>query len=296
MKYRFHKPRLAMVLSMTVFGTVSLFVRYLPLSSGEIALYRSVIAALPIGLFLLFSKRKLRFGFCGKQWLLLILSGLSLGINWILLFEAYRHTTVSTATLCYYFAPVLVTVLSSLLFGERLTKRQTACFAASTAGLVLMTGFRDLQTDGAGIAFGLGAAVFYALTVLLNKSLGETDGVGRTWLQMLSAAAVLAPYVALSGGSHLSGLNGVQWCVLLTVGLVHTGLAYVLYFSALGALSGQQIALLSYIDPLVAVLISVFILSEPMTLTQALGGVMILFFSLLNEWRPSEKKEPHGGS
>lgn len=292
MKYRFHKPRLAMVLSMTVFGTVSLFVRYLPLSSGEIALYRSVIAALPIGLFLLFSKRGLRFGFCGRQWLLLIFSGISLGINWILLFEAYRRTTVSTATLCYYFAPVLVTAASPLLFGERLTKKQTACFAASTAGLVLMTGFRDLQTDGAGIAFGLGAAVFYALTVLLNKSLGDVDGAGRTLLQMLSAAVVLAPYVALSGGFHLSGLDGTQWCVLLTVGLIHTGLAYVLYFSAIGALSGQQTALLSYIDPLVAVLISVFLLSEPITLPQALGGAMILFFSLLNEWHPSEKAAP----
>ena len=280
-----------MVLSMAIFGTISLFVRYLPLPSGEIALYRSVIAALPIGLFLLFSKRRIRFDFPKKQGGLLILSGLSLGVNWILLFEAYRHTTVATATLCYYFAPVLVTVLSPVLFRERLTKWQAVCFAASAAGLALMTGFGDLQANGAGIALGLGAAVFYALTVLLNKAIRGAAGLARTFLQFIAAAAVLTPYVALSGGFHLLALTPSTFCVLLVVGLVHTGLAYLLYFKAVASLPGQQIAVLSYIDPLVAVLISVFALSEPMSAVQTVGGGMILVFSLLNEWKASAQSK-----
>ncbi|MBQ2989059.1 MAG: EamA family transporter [Clostridia bacterium] len=291
MKDHVQKSRLAMVLSMAIFGTISLFVRYLPLSSGEIALYRSVIAALPIGLFLLFSKRRIRFDFRKKQGLLLLLSGISLGVNWILLFESYRHTTVATATLCYYFAPVLVTALSPALFRERLTKWQAVCFAASAAGLALMTGFGDLRANGAGIALGLGAAVFYALTVLLNKRLGNIAGAERTFLQLIAAAVVLTPYVALAGGFHLSALSFSAWGVLLVVGLVHTGLAYLLYFAAVAKLPGQQIAVLSYIDPLVAVLISVFALSEPMSAAQMIGGGMILVFSLLNEWRASAKRK-----
>ncbi|MBR7160782.1 MAG: EamA family transporter [Clostridia bacterium] len=289
MKDHVQKSRLAMVLSMTIFGTISLFVRYLPLSSGEIALYRSVIAALPIGLFLLLSKRRISFAVWKKQGAFLLLSGLSLGVNWILLFEAYRHTTVSTATLCYYFAPVLVTALSPLLFREKLTKLQIFCFLMSTAGLVLLTGFGDWKTDGAGIALGLGAAVFYAATVLLNKMLRDISGLERTFFQFVSAAAVLACYTAASGGFHLFTLDGKAWAVLLTVGLLHTGLAYLLYFAAIAELPGQQIAVLSYVDPLVAVLISVFLLSESMTVPQMLGGAAILCFSLLNEWETAKK-------
>ena len=279
-----------MTLSMTVFGTISLFVRYLPLTSGEIAFYRSVIAALPIGLVLLFTNRKIRLESWKKQGGFLILSGLSLGLNWVFLFEAYRYTSVSTATLCYYFAPVLVTVFSPLLFRERLTKLQIVCFLMSTAGLVLLTGFGDLQTDGKGIAFGLSAAVFYAVTVLLNKRIQGVTGLQRTFFQFISAALVLALYVACSGGFHLSVLDGKAWGVLLTVGLVHTGLAYCFYFAAIAELSGQQIAIFSYIDPLVAVLISVFLLSEPIGVLQMIGGAFIFGFSLLNEWETSKQR------
>ncbi len=275
--------RLLMVLSMTIFGTIAVFVRYLPLSSGEIALYRSVLAALPIGLCLVLTKQKLRFDLLKKQLVLLILSGLALGINWILLFEAYKHTTVSTATLCYYFAPVIVTVVSPFLFREKMTAFQIVCFVMSTAGLILITGFRDLSTDGAGIVLSLGAAVFYAAVVLLNKRITGVAGLQRTFLQFVSAGVILVPYVMLSDGFHLKTLDGKAWIVLLIVGLLHTGIAYTLYFAALGKLKGQEIAILGYIDPLVAILISVFILSESITLLQILGGIFILVFSLGNE-------------
>jgi RarD protein len=273
-----------MALSMMIFGTIAVFVRYLSLSPGEIALYRAVMAALPIGIFLLLKKEKIRFSVWKKEGVLLVLSGASLGINWILLFEAYKHTTVSTATLCYYFAPVIVTVVSTLVFREKLTKGQILCFLMSTVGLVLITGFSDLSTNGVGIAFGLGAACFYALVVLLNKRIRSVGGLQRTFLQFISAAVILLPYVLLSEGIHLQALDCISWMMLLVVGLVHTGIAYVLYFTSVADLPGQQIAILSYIDPLVAILISVFLLSEPMTALQIVGGILILVFSLWNEW------------
>lgn len=278
-----------MALSMMIFGTIAVFVRYLSLSPGEIALYRAVMAALPIGIFLLLKKEKIRFSVWKKEGVLLVLSGASLGINWILLFEAYKHTTVSTATLCYYFAPVIVTVVSTFVFREKLTKGQILCFLMSTVGLVLITGFSDLSTNGVGIAFGLGAACFYALVVLLNKRIRSVDGLQRTFLQFISAAVILLPYVLLSEGIHLQALDGISWMMLLVVGLVHTGIAYVLYFTSVADLPGQQIAILSYIDPLVAILISVFLLSEPMTALQIVGGILILVFSLWNEWISGRK-------
>lgn len=278
-----------MALSMMIFGTIAVFVRYLSLSPGEIALYRAVMAALPIGIFLLLKKEKIRFSVWKKEGVLLVLSGASLGINWILLFEAYKHTTVSTATLCYYFAPVIVTVVSTLIFREKLTKGQILCFLMSTVGLVLITGFSDLSTNGVGIAFGLGAACFYALVVLLNKRIRSIGGLQRTFLQFISAAVILLPYVLLSEGIHLQALDGISWMMLLVVGLVHTGIAYVLYFTSVADLPGQQIAILSYIDPLVAILISVFLLSEPMTALQIVGGILILVFSLWNEWISGRK-------
>ena len=239
-----------------------------------------------IGLYLLVTGQRIPFGTIRRQIPLLLFSGAAMGINWILLFEAYRYTTVSTATLSYYFAPVIVTAVCPFLFREKLTLRQILCFVMSTVGLVLITGIGGKSsggTDSIGILFGLGAAVFYATVILLNKFIRNVDGIHRTFLQFLAAVVTLIPYVAVTGGVTLGGLNMSGWGFLLVVGLVHTGITYCLYFSALRELPGQKAAILSYIDPLVAVAVSVLILGEPLTLMQAVGGLLILGFTLWNE-------------
>lgn len=284
-------PRAMLVLSMTIFGTIGLFVRNIPLPSGEIALYRAVMAAVLIGLFLLITKQKIPFADIKKELLLLVISGMAMGINWVLLFEAYRYTTVSVATLSYYFAPVIVTVVCPILFREKLTKRQILCFVMSTLGLVLITGIGGSgSNDLLGILLGLSAAVFYASVVLINKFIKNVEGIHRTFLQFLAAVLVLVPYVALTGGFHLTGLNLSGWGNLLIVGILHTGVTYCLYFSSLRFIPGQKAAILSYIDPLVAVLVSVVWLHEPMTLWQILGGSLILGFTLLNELSSTKKE------
>lgn len=283
------KARGMLVASMAIFGTLGPFVRSIPVSSGELALYRAVLAAALIGIWLLLTRQPVPFAAIRRQVPLLLVSGVAMGINWILLFEAYRYTTVSVATLSYYFAPVLVTAVCPLLFRERLTARQLVCFVMSTLGLVLITGVGDLGAGGShltGILFGLGAAVFYASVVLLNKFIQGVEGIHRTFLQFLAAILTLIPYVAATGGVTLAGMDGRGWACLLVVGLVHTGVTYCLYFSALKELPGQKAAILSYIDPLVAVLVSVLVLQERMTLAQAAGGAMILGFTLWNELAP----------
>ncbi len=274
-----------LALSMIIWGTLGVFTRQIALSSGALALCRALMAALLLGGYLLLRRQKIDVSSAGRELLLLLASGVAMGVNWVLLFEAYRYTTISLATLSYYFAPVLVTAISPILFRERLTPKQIVCFVMSTLGLCLIIGPAGSGEgrDGIGILFGLGAACLYATVVLMNKSIKTVTGIPRTFLQMLGAILVLAPYVALSGGWQWEGMTDLGWVCLAVVGLVHTGLAYCLYFGSLGHMSGQSAAILSYIDPLVAVLISFFVLGETMTPLQLVGGGLILGFTLYNE-------------
>ena len=273
-------------LSMAIFGTLGLFTRNIAVSSAELALYRAILAAVLIAGYLGFTRQKISIKEIKKEILLLLFSGMAMGINWILLFEAYRYTTISAATLSYYFAPVIVTIVCPFLFKEKLTKKQIICFVMSTLGLVLIIGVNNIGntgTDFIGILFGLSAAVFYATVIILNKFINNVTGIHRTFLQFLAAIVILIPYVATTGGSSLGKLDGLGWICLLVVGLVHTGITYCMYFSALKEMRGQEAAILSYIDPLVAVLVSVVILGEHMTIMQLIGGAFILGFTLWNE-------------
>lgn len=285
-------PRMMLITSMVAFGTLAPFVRNINVSSGELALYRAILAASLIAVFLLITKQRIPFEKIGKEIPLLLASGVAMGINWILLFEAYKYTTVSAATLSYYFAPVIVTAVCPILFKEKLTKKQILCFVMSTAGLVMITGIGDMGGSKGmiGILFGLGAACFYATVILLNKFIKNVEGIHRTFLQFLAAILVLIPYVMLTSGVTLGNLDGFGWINLLIVGLIHTGVTYCLYFSSLKELPGQKAAILSYIDPLVAVLISVTILNESMTMAQVFGGVLILGFTLWNELSPKSEE------
>ncbi len=283
---RFKNARAMFVTAMTVFGTLGMFVRKVPVSSGELALYRAVMAAFLLIVYFVITGWHIDVKLIRKEIPLLLVSGVAMGINWILLFEAYKYTTVSVATLSYYFAPVIVTAVCPFLFHERLTLKQVICFIMSTIGLVLVIGVTELGkggTDHIGVLLGLGAAVFYAAVILLNKFIKGVEGIQRTFLQFLSAIVILIPYVACTSGVTLGRLDGTGWVCLLVVGLIHTGVTYCLYFSALKELPGQDAAILSYIDPFVAVLVSVFVLGEQITITQVIGGALILGFTLLNE-------------
>ena len=282
----FKSPRLLMILSMAIFGTLAPFVRNISVSSGELALYRAILAALFIGAVLLITRQKINLRAIRRELPFLIASGMAMGINWILLFEAYKYTTVSAATLSYYFAPVLVTLICPILFRERMTLKQLVCFVMSTLGVVLVIDVGNLgdgSTHLIGILFGLGAACFYATVMLLNKFIKGVAGIHRTFLQFLSAILILTPYVALTGGVTLGGMSGTGWACLLVVGLIHTGITYCMYFSSLKELPGQKAAILSYIDPFVAILVSVVVLKESITPLQILGGALILGFTLWNE-------------
>ena len=285
-------PQAKLVLSMIIFGTIPLFVRNIAVSSVELALYRAILAVILIGFILLLTKQKILISEFSKEIPLLIVSGIAVGLNWILLFEAYKYTTVSVATLSYYFAPVIVTAVCPILFKENFTAKQIVCFILSTFGLVMITGVGNINgsRELIGVAFGLGAAALYATAVILNKFIKNVGGIQRTFLQFVSAILVLAPYVFFTDGFTLGTLNTKGWVNLIIVGFIHTGFTYCLYFSSLKELPGQKAAILSYIDPLVAVLLSVTVLGESMTLMQVIGGAMILSFTLIDSINFKYKK------
>lgn len=280
------KARFEIVFSMAAFGTIAVFVRNIGLPSGEVALYRAVIAALALFLWQLCTRQTVRWQDVKKELPLLFVSGAAMSVNWILLFEAYKYTTVAMATLSYYFAPVIVTVASTVLFREGLTAKQISCFVMSTLGLVMVIGVSGGggSHDLLGILLGLGAAVFYAAVVLINKGIRRVSGLNRTFMQFLAAILVMTPYISMTGGSHLAGLDMTGAVNLMVVGVFHTGICYCMYFSSLRYLKGQEASILSYIDPVVAVILSVAVLHEPVSPLQAAGGFMILGFTVLNEW------------
>ncbi len=280
------KSKTLLALAMAIFGTIGPFTRQISVSSGELALYRAALAVAMIGAYIAVAKQKINFSKVKKQILLLSLSGIAIGFNWVLLFQAYKYTTISVATLSYYFAPVIVTVACPLLFKEKLTKKQAVCFVMSTVGLCMIIGVGQSstnKTDVMGILYGLSAAVLYAAVVLMNKYIKDVNGIHRTFIQFVGASIVLLPYVYFTDGFSLASLDGNGWICLLILGLVHTGAAYCLYFTSIKSLDGQTVSILSYIDPLVAVLVSFFALGESMTPLQIAGGVLILCFTLYNE-------------
>lgn len=278
------KARMLLLITVLAFGTVGLFVRGIPLPSAEIALFRAVIALVVLAVYLAVSgKYKLLIEHKKQLWKFL-LSGAVMAVNWILLFEAYNHTSIALATLAYYLAPTLMIVFGVVLLKEKLTRKQVLCFALSTLGLVVMLGVSGgNENDLRGILLGLASAVLYATVITINRLSGQVDGLVRATVQFFGAIAVMLPTLLLRGGFHLYQLDTGGWVNLLILGVIHTGFCYALYFIAIASLKGQQVAILSYLDPLVAVVLSVLLLKENVTGLQMLGGLVMLLAALLNE-------------
>jgi len=275
---------------MLIFGTVGLFVRYIYLPSEQIALGRGIIGCLVLLTTMTLLRKKISWQrIRGDIWILLF-SGIAIGVNWIFLFQSYRYTTIANATICYYLAPVIVVFLSPFILKEKLTVVKVGCILAAVLGIWLITGMGGLAGNGSsgendliGILFGLGAAVFYASVIILNKFFKHVTDLERTLIQLVFASLSLLPYVLLRMPSSIGAITVTGVILLLVLGIVHTGFSYYLYFSGLHALKGQTAALLSYIDPLTAILLSALILSEKMGVLQVLGGVLILGGTMFNE-------------
>ncbi len=280
-----------LVVSMLIFGTIGIFRRLIPLPSALIAFCRGLVGAACLTLFVLLrGKKPVRHVLPRKMSLLLVLSGALIGVNWILLFEAYNNTSVSVATLCYYMEPTFVVLLSALLFREKLTVRKTVCTALALFGMVLISGVVENSPAGMGelkgILLGLAAACLYSAVVLLNKWIHGVDPYQKTIIQLFSAAVVMIPYLLLTGEFTGNAWSAGTVGLMILVGVVHTGLCYALYFASLDGLQTQTVAIFSYIDPITALILSALILHEKLSLIGIAGAVLILGSAIVSELPP----------
>lgn len=280
------KSKFMLLGAMGIFGTVGIFVKYIPLSSGAVALSRAILGIVFLLCIMALTRQKLSLEAIRKNLLLLCLSGAAMGFNWVLLFESYRYTSVATATVCYYLAPVFL-ILASPLVKEKLTPKKLICVAVALTGLIFVSGITEggitFPAELRGVGLALGAAALYATVMLLNKKLSPIPAYDKTILQLAAAAVVIFPYILLSSGFDSSAMTLLGWVLLTVVGIVHTGLAYTLYFGSMKDLQAQTIAIFSYLDPVIAVLLSALLLKEPLSGWGIAGTVLILGSALLSE-------------
>ena len=281
--------KIKLLSAMGVFGTIGIFVKFIPLSSAAIAMTRGVIGVAFLALIMALTKKPPQWAAIRRNLLLLIISGSAIGFNWVALFESYKYTTVATATACYYLAPLFL-LLASPLLGEKLTFKKLACILTALVGMVLVSGITDGPHPGSwdltGVLLATGAAALYATVMFLNKKMSPIGAYDKTILQLGSAAVVIIPYLLFTEGFTLPQMTGLQWLLLGLVGVVHTGISYALYFDSLKQLPTQTVALFSYLDPVIAILLSALLLKEPMTLTGIIGTVLILGSALYSELSP----------
>jgi len=281
------KDKAALIIAMLVFGTIGILRRYIPLTSGALAMLRGYIGAAVLAVIMLVRGSRLDMPVLRRNILKLMVSGAFIGFNWMLLFEAYNHTSVATATLCYYMAPVIVMIMSPFVLKERLTARKAVCIAAAIIGMVPVSGILSVDgfaaADLKGVAMALGAAVLYACVIFMNKRITEVKAMDRTIVQLFMAAAVVTPYAF--GVERFSPLD-LSWLsimLVLVAGIVHTGIAYAMYFGAINSLRGQTVALLSYIDPIFAVVLSALVLNESMDAPGWIGAAVVIGAMMISE-------------
>lgn len=275
---------LKIVMAMVIWGSVGLFVKNIDLPSIEIAFLRAAIGTVFLLIVSFFMKSKVpkeeQEGHSKKDMILLGISGIALVLNWLLLFQAYKYTTITNAILSYYTAPVFILLLSPIVLKEKLTLKKLISVLVAMGGLALIM-MNQPETNGGnymhakGISYGLAAAAAYTSVLLLNKSIKGFSSFHRTITQIIISTLILLPMVLFRGNLHITGVNMI--INILILGIFHTGLAYLLYFSSIQNVSAQRISVLSYIDPISAIILGTLFLGEPLTIYHVIGGACILF-------------------
>ena len=263
------------IVSLLIFGSNGVFASHIDMTSAEIVCMRTLIGSLALILVLLISRTKLDWAVMKREAFKLIAAGICLGVNWALLFEAYKLMSVSIATLTYYLAPIIVLILSPLLLREKQSARAYIGMGAAVVGLVLAVGLGDTSVTATGLIVGLGSAVFYAGLIIFNKKIDGVTGLPLTTIEMVIAACVMLPYVLLTGG-HVGfppDMEGTLYLIFLC--LVNTGLACWLYFSSMNRLPARAVALFGYVDPVSALIFSAVFLGDRMGVLQIVGAVLV---------------------
>lgn len=282
---------LKIIATMVIFGLIGLVRRSIPYSSSMLAFFRGAIATVILVLLRLFNRKGVDRAAIRRNLLPLVISGIMIGFNWILLFEAYRFTTIAVATISYYMAPIFTIIASIFILKEKLTVRKAVCVAIALAGMVFVSGVLETGISGIkGVLLSMGAALLYSGDVIINKKIKGVQGIDRTIIQMGAAALSVMPYWLINEDFASMELAITPVLLVIASGIIFTALPYSLYFSAIQKVPAQTAAILSYIDPVVAVLVSALVLQESISPLTMLGTVMVIAAAAASELSPRKQR------
>lgn len=287
--YQNHRFFIRYLTALLLFGSNGVFASHIALESSQIVLLRTLLGSMSLLAFFFLSGHRLSFAGRGRDVTLILLSGAAMGASWMFLYAGYQTIGVSTASLLYYCCPVIVMALSPLIFHEALTWVKGAGFVCVCGGIVLVNGWGSESLSATGFLYGILSAVCYAVMLILNKKAKRIDGMENSLLQMLSATATVFVLLLCQGGLSMS-ITGASWPWILLLGFLNTGFGCWCYFSAIGFLSVQTVAVCGYLEPLSAVIFSALLLHERLTPPQIIGAALIIGGALF-----AECVHPHRG-
>lgn len=276
--------RIKYITSVVLYGTIGLFLRYVSLPSELVAMCRGILGSCFIVLYLKSRHQRMDASAIRRNLKWLLIAGVALGLNWIFLFAAYMQTTVAIASLCNYMAPMIVILVSPLVLHEQLDRRKMPCVLAAFIGIILVSGvWNGSAGSPSGVLMGLSAAVCFVIIVICNRKLEGISAYDRSIIQLAISAVTILPYVLIRNLGTSLEWNLRSILIILMLGVIHTGLAYCMYFSGMGSLPVQTVAILGYLEPAVSVLCSAFFLREPLSAAGWLGAALIIGAAILSE-------------
>lgn len=281
-----------MSLAMMISGSIGAFVLLSGLPVIDVVFWRCLIGAVALLLFILLSRqpfsRLTRFTLA-----LAILGGVALVINWLLLFAAYSRVSIGMATVVYNTQPFML-VLLSMMLGEKVSAVKWGWLLLAFSGVVILLSseLTPAHSDNlvTGIILALGAAFFYALTAIIARKLQPLPAQHIAFIQVIVGTVMLLPLV-----HHPEFNSHFPWRYLLILGIVHTGIMYQLLYSAIQKLPTPVTGSLSFIYPLVAILVDYLVFHHALAPLQLAGGVLILLAAAGNNLGWGEKKPRHDG-
>lgn len=280
------RSRMELIVSMMIFGSIGAIRRFSDLPSSVMLWMRAAISIVVILLILRIAHKKLDLKAIQRNWKILVCSGLLLCINWVFIFEAYKNTAVSVASLCYYTQPAFVILITAIFYKEKHSSRSIVCVVIALLGMIPVSGiFQSSSTTIGflGVVEALIAAILYAMDIIVSRDIKDVSPYDATLVRMAVSCVVLFVYSLFTEDYRALTFNTRSILVTIILGVVYSGLVYVLYYSAIRYVKSAEIAAISYIDPLESVLLSVFLLHEPISVFTVVGAIMILGSTLFNE-------------
>lgn len=270
------KQKTLLLLAMLLFGSIGVFISYIDLPSVAIVQWRAIFGTLFLAMVLLCRRQKIDLAQLRANCVPLVLSGIFLGANWAFLFSAYAQLSVGLATIIYYFAPILVLFCAPILFHEHLHKQQIIGIACAMLGMILVNAINLMHTGmSMGIVYACLSALLYAAVMITNKYIHNVTSMDSTLVQLFISAVIITLYCTATTGYVLQFGDAQSMAMVLVLGIVHTGIAYLIYFGALQQIPAQDVAIFSYLDPASALVFSAIFLHETLSVLQILGAVFI---------------------